>query len=183
MRMLAGAVAAALLLAGCDSMNQREVATEAEVTATVTGVDRATRRIDLVTAGGEALSLTATPQMRNFDRIEPGDVATMQMYGSVSVRVADRSVPDERSTLGVIGRAPEGGRPGSVIGTVTTTTVTFVSYDPRTFEATILGPGGNPMVVAVQPGMRSFAAARTRGERVEVTISDAVALFVDRPAS
>lgn len=176
------AAAAALALAGCDSMFQREVSRAAEVSATVTAVDPATRRIDLATANGEALTLTASPDMRNFDRIEPGDVATMQMFGSMSVRVADATAPNRTDTFAMIGRAPEGDRPGSVFGAVTTTTVTFVSYDPETFEAVVVLPSGERRAVQVQPGMRSFAAARTRGERIEVTISDAVALFVDAPA-
>jgi hypothetical protein len=182
MKSILAAATAALVLAGCDSMFQREVSNAAEVSATVVAVDPATRRIDLATASGERLSLTATPDMRNFDQIEPGDIATMQMFGSISVRVADATAPNQTDTFAMIGRAPEGDRPGSIIGSVTMATVTFVSYDPGSFDAEIILPSGERRVVPVQPGMRSFAAARTRGERIEVTISDAVALFVDAPA-
>ncbi|MBP7241538.1 hypothetical protein [Amaricoccus sp.] len=182
MRTVLMAAAAAIALSGCDSMFQREVSHAAEVSATVTAVDPATRRIDLATASGETLTLTASPDMRNFDQIEPGDVATMQMFGSMSVRVADSAAPNQTDTFAMIGRAPEGTRPGSVFGAVTTTTVVFLSYDARSFEATVALPSGEVRVAPVEPGMRSFAAARTRGERIEVTISDAVALFVDPPA-
>ncbi|MBP7001329.1 hypothetical protein [Amaricoccus sp.] len=182
MRSILLAAAAAIALAGCDSLFQREVSHAAEVSATVTAVRPATRSIDLATASGETLTLTASPDMRNFDQIEPGDVATLQMFGSMSVRVADSTAPNQTDTFALIGRAPKGERPGSIFGAVTTTTVTFVSYDPRTFEAVVTLPSGERRAVRVQPGMRAFAAARTPGERIEVTISDAVALFVDAPA-
>lgn len=106
-----GAVAGALLLAGCDSLHQREIQA-AEVSATVTAVNPTTREITLRTATGEALTLTATPDMRNFDQIKPGDVATMQIFGTVAVRMADRSTPNETNTFALLGRAPEGARPG-----------------------------------------------------------------------
>ena len=177
-----GAVAGALLLAGCDSLHQREVTQAAEVSATVTAVNPTTREIALRTATGEALTLTATPDMRNFDQIKPGDVATMQIFGTVAVRMADRSTPNETNTFALLGRAPEGARPGAILGKVTTTTVRFVSYDPSTFQAVIVLPDGDQMTVPVQPGMRAFAAARTPGERIEVMISDTVAMFVKAPA-
>lgn len=180
---LFGAFASALLLAGCDSLNQREVTQGAEVSATVTSVDPKTREINLQTQQGEAVTLTATPEMRNFDQIKPGDTAVLQMFGSVAVRVADGTTPEGRETFALLGRAPEGERPGAVMGQVTTATVRFVGYNPSTFEAEIIGPDGDRMIVPVQPGMRAFAAARTPGERVEVTISDAVAMFVTAPGA
>lgn len=181
--MVLGAVAGAALLAGCDSMNQREVSQGAEVSATVIAVDPQTREVRLRTQNGEAVTLAAGPEMRNFDQIEPGDVATLQVFGSISVRMADRATPNETSEFALIGRAPEGGRPGAIVGKITTTTVQFVSYDPRAFTAEIILPDGDRMIAPVQPGMRAFAAARTPGERIEVTISDAVAMFVEAPAA
>jgi hypothetical protein len=138
--------------------------------------------VTLETDEGETLRVTAPPEMRNFAQIEPGDVATLEIYGSVAVRVADAAAPAETQTLAVLGRAPEGARPGAIAGAVTTATLEFVSYDPATFEAALILPDGEPIVVPVEPEMRAFAVARAPGERIEVTFSDAVALFVDAPA-
>jgi hypothetical protein len=180
-RLLIGA-AAALLLVGCASTDTAEVTDAATVSATVAAVDPAARTIALVTDGGETIRLTATPEMRNFDQIEPGDVATLEIYGSVQVRVAGADAPAEPQTLAVLGRAPEGARPGAVAGMITTATLEFVAYDPATHEAALILPDGEPIVVPVQPEMRAFAAARTPGERIEVTFSDAVALLVEPAA-
>ncbi len=178
-RMLTTA-AAALLLAGCTMNNQTaEVAEAATVSATVVAVNPATRAIDLRTADGETIRMTATPEMRNFDQIEPGDIATMEIYGSIQVQLAGPGAAAEPQTLAVFGRAPEGARPGAVAGLTTTATVRFVSYDPATFEAALILPDGEAVTVPVEPGMRAFAAARTPGERIEVTMTDAIALFVD----
>ncbi len=172
--------AAALLLGACTMNNQAaEVANTAAVSATVAAVNPATRTIDLTTADGQTIQLTATPEMRNFDQIEPGDVATLEIYGSVQVALAGPGAPAEPQTFAVFGRAPEGARPGAMAGMMTTATVQFISYNPATFEAALILPDGDAVTVPVEPGMRAFAAARTPGERIEVTFSDAIALFVE----
>lgn len=182
-RILIPAAAAALLLAACTANNQTaEVENLATVSATVASVNPATRAIELTTDEGETIRMTAGPEMRNFDQIEPGDVATLEIYGSVQVQLAGPGAPAEPQTLALFGRAPEGARPGAVAGIVTTATVEFVSYDPVTSQAVLILPDGEPETVPVEPQMRAFAAARTPGERIEVTFSDAVALFVDAPA-
>ena len=53
----------------------------------------------------------------------------------------------------------------------------------QTLVTVIVLPDGDQMTVPVQPGMRAFAAARTPGERIEVMISDTVAMFVKAPAT
>lgn len=172
--------AAAVLLAACTANNQMaEVADSATVSATVVAVNPSTRVIDLKTSQGEAIQLTATPAMRNFGQIEVGDVATLEMYGSVQVQLAGPGAPVEPQTLAVFGRAPEGDRPGAVAGSVTTATLVFGAYDAINSEAALFLPDGSEVTVAVQPAMRAFAAARTPGERIDVTFSDAIALVVE----
>lgn len=182
-RILLGAAASALLFAAACADNNRSAAVEsaAAVSATVAAVNRSARTVDLTTEDGEFIRMTAPPEMRNFDQIEPGDVATLEMFGSMEVRVADPGAPAEPQTMALLGRAPDGARPGAVAGFVTSLTVRFVSYDPATFRATVIMPDGEQVVVPVEPGMRAFAAARTQGERIEVTFTDAAALFVDAP--
>jgi hypothetical protein len=176
-------VAATLLLAACVNTDSAEVSDDAIVSATVAAVNPETRAIDLRTEDGGAIRLTATPAMRNFDQIEVGDVASLEIYGSIMVRVAGPDAPAEPQTLAVLGRAPEGARPGAVAGSVTTLTVEFVSYDPATREASLILPDGDAITVPVEPGMQAFAAARAPGEMIEVTLSDAVAMIIEAPAA
>lgn len=174
------AAGAAMLLAACTMNNQQaEVGDAAAVSATVAAVNPATRTIDLITAEGETIRMTATPEMRNFDQIEVGDIATLEMQGSIQVQLASPGAPAEPQTFAVFGRAPEGARPGAFAGMVTTATVRFVSYNPATFEAALILPDGDAVTVPVEPGMRAFAAARTAGDRIDVTMTDAIAMFVD----
>lgn len=183
-RLLSAAAAAALLaLAACVDTDSAEVSGGGRVSATVAAVHPSDRSIDLVTESGERFRVTATDEMRNFDQIEPGDVATLEIFGSVMVRVAGADAPSTPQTFAVIGRSPEGALPAGVAGVVTTATLGFVSYDPETFEAVLTLPDGEIIVVPVEPEMRGFAAARRAGERIEVTFSDGVALFVDPPAA
>jgi hypothetical protein len=174
---------AALALAACAPASDGiEVTRTASITANVAAVDPATREIDLIASDGSAFSFVAGPEMRNFDQIEPGDTATLEVSGTVTVRALGSRVGPEPETFAVLGRAPEGARPGAFAGTVSTMTVTLLGYDPATFEATILMPDGEELVVPVEPEMREYAAGRTAGERFELTFSDAVAAFVEPAA-
>jgi hypothetical protein len=182
MRHLLIAAAGALALAACAPDPGIEVTRTAAITATVAAVDPAGRAIDLRTADGGAFSFVAGPEMRNFDQIEPGDVATLEVSGTVTVRPLGERAGPEPEAFAIVGRAPEGARPGAFAGSVETMTVTLVAYDPASFEATIRLPDGGEIVVPVEPEMRDFAAGRTPGERFEVTFSDAVAAFVEPAA-
>jgi hypothetical protein len=177
-----GTAAAALLLAACAPKPGIEVTRVARMTATVTSVDPATRTIGFETADGGSASFVAGPEVRNFAQIEPGDVATMELSGTVTVRPLGGLAGPEAEALAVIARAEEGAMPGGLVGTATTLTVTFVAYDPTTTEATLQLPDGAQVVVPVQPEMQEFAMARTPGERLELTFSDAVAVFVEPAA-
>jgi hypothetical protein len=181
MRAIAAALALAAL-AGCGTMNATPqpagTATLITATATVESVDIATREVRLRTPDGEALFVTAGPEVRNLAQLEAGDVVEFNFFESVAVSMAEPGEGGDPSTMILAGRAEAGARPGGVAIETTDVVVTLVSYDDRNFQATIRTDDGTTRRVTVPPELRSFAAARGPGARVLISLTDAVAVSI-----
>lgn len=178
------AIAAALALtalAGCASLTATPrpagTATLITATATVESVDMATREVNLRGADGTALSVVAGPEVRNLAQLEPGDVVEFNFFESVAVSMAEPGDMDT-GTMVLAGRAAEGERPGGFAIEATDVVVTLVSYDDRNFLATIRMDDGTTDRVTVPPELRSFAAARSPGARILVSLTDAMAVSI-----
>lgn len=179
------AIAAALALtalAGCASMTATPrpagTATLITATATVESVDMATREVRLLGGDGEVLSVTAGPEVRNLAQLEAGDVVEFNFFESVAVSMAEPGDAADQGTMILAGRAAEGERPGGFAIEATDVVVTLVSYDDRNFLATIRTDDGATRRVTVPPELRSFAAARSPGSRVLVSLTDAMAVSI-----
>jgi hypothetical protein len=172
--------AAALLLAACamEPEPQAEVARSARLHATVKSVDLATRAVTLHADDGEVYAFTAGPEVRRLDEIRPGDGVLVEYAEAVAARMA---APGEEGRVGVgaVGRAPETDAPGAFAAASRDVVVEVVSYDPETGVGVVRNPEGLLITVLVDPEMRPFAAARRPGERVVVTISEALVISLE----
>ncbi len=153
-----------------------------EGTAVVEAIDREQREVLLRTADNRPIRVLAGGAVRNFDQIEVGDTVRVVYYESVAARMAEPA--EGGPTVGVVAteRAPAGARPAAAEGAVISTVVEVISYDPATAVATFRMPEGNVHSVVVNPEMRAFAAARSPGERVALTFTQAVAVAVEPQA-
>ena len=178
---LASGLTAALLLMGCAELD-RSTATEElllRATATVELVDQATRQVQLRdNAGGGAFTVTAGPEVRNLPQLAAGDQVQVDYYQSRTVAMAEPSDTGEPVTTVAGARAPEGELPGGLVATTTTMVVTLLSYDRDTGLAIFRSPDGLTRRTVVRPEMRSFAEALGRGSRVQVTMTEAVAVTI-----
>lgn len=179
------AITAALALtalAACSGMTSTprpaSTATLITATATVESVDMATREVNLRGDDGSVLSVTAGPEVRNLAQLEPGDVVEFNFFESVAVSMAEPGDMQDTGTLLIAGRTEEGDKPGGMAIEATDMVVTLVSYDDRNFLATIRMDDGTTDRVTVPPELRSFAAARSPGARVLVSLTDAMAVSI-----
>ena len=177
------AAALAMTLAACaDSPSVTQEAERQEsavVTATVQSVDLETRQVLLRDdQTGDVGVFTAGPEVRNLPQLEAGDRVRIEYFDSVAVRMAEPGEDATPLTVAAAGRAPEGQRPGGFVATSTDLVMEFVSYDAGLQTATLIDPEGERVTVPVQPEMRAFAKARTPGERIHVTLSEAVAIDI-----
>jgi hypothetical protein len=182
-----GAMGAALLLAACGGMITGPTATRENLltaSATVESVDASTRDValrDNVT--GETFSVRAGPEVRNFGQLAPGDVVEVDYYEAVTLSMAGPGTPSDPETAVVAGRAPAGEAPGGVAVVSTTMVVTMSNYDEDSGIATFLLPDGTLTRTRVAPEMRGFAETTSPGDRVEVTLTEAIAVGIVEPGA
>lgn len=179
--LIAGALAAALL-AGCAQMSTRPSSATEELisaSATVEAVDAETRTVQLRgDADGEAFVVTAGDEVRNFDQIAVGDRVEIDYYESIALDMAAPEDTGEPLTAVVTGRAPEGSLPAGIAATTTSLVVRLNSYDPNTALATFTTPDGIIRRAQVPADLRNFVSQRTRGDRILVTLTEAVAVGI-----
>ncbi|MBY8977169.1 hypothetical protein KHP62_15230 [Rhodobacteraceae bacterium NNCM2] len=172
----------ATLLAGCaEEKPKPESAQRAEAVkrvATVQTVDPDTREVLLQGPSGRAFVIVAGPEVRNFDQLEPGDRVEATYYEAVAVSMADTDDPNDAVTVDAAERAKKGAKPGLIATQVSDFTVEFLEFNPETNIATFVTPDNVVHRTVVRPEMREFALAREPGERVHVTIEQAVAILV-----
>ncbi len=179
--------AAALLLvlsiAACSTQPAPPQSAERETLVTsravVESVNTQSRQVLLRGEDGRMLSIVAGPEVRNLDQLAVGDVVRTDYYKSVSVSMADPSDNSPPEGAVVAGRAPEGGQPGAAAGSSVRMIVDFISYNPQTAVATFRGPGGSVRTAQVNPAMRDFAAGLQPGDRVDLTMTEAVAVSIE----
>jgi hypothetical protein len=176
------AIVAVLTAAACASTEPapRTAQSEstAETTATIETVDKTSRQVLLRTEDGRFVTITAGPEVRNFDQLAAGDRVRAVFTESVVASVAAPDQPSETVVTTAGARAPVGGTPGAAVGEAITSVVEIVSYDPATALVTFRGPSGLLHSVVVPESMRAFVAARRVGERVAVELVQAFAIGI-----
>lgn len=177
--------AAAALLAACTSegVTKNEpvkVVETVEASATVQTVDAETREILLTdNASGESFVVTAGDAVKNFGQIESGDQVKVAYSLGRAARMALPGAAGS-SSASVVGTAEPGEKPGIAVGEVTTMVLEFISYDAGTAQATIIDPEGVQRTVTVEtPEGREFASKLKKGDKVEVTFTEALAIVVE----
>lgn len=173
----------ALTMAACASEAPAPQSAEREIVvtrmATVVDIDRENRQILLERTDGKMLSVTAGPEVRNLDQLEPGDVVRSDYYEAISVKMANPSDTSPPEGTVVAGRSPEGAKPGVAAGESVRMIVDFISYDPATAIATFRTPDDMVHTAHVEPDMRAFAAGLETGDRVDLTMTKATAITID----
>jgi hypothetical protein len=165
------------------------VATEKvhSISATVDKIDAKTRTIEL-RKDKEVQSIQVPPEVRNFDKIKVGDEVVVTYYEGLAAEFKKKG---ESKTVGVLdastgtARMPEGsGKPGAAIGNKIKTTVTIESVDTKTHSVTFIGPSGLSRTVdVVDPKAQQFIAQLKKGDEVELTYVEALAVTVEPKAA
>lgn len=176
--------ACVLMLAGCarDNASAPESAERENLVtrrAVVETVDVEGRQVLLRGENGRMFTVNAGPEVRNLAQLESGDVVKLEYYEAVAVKMAGSDAQSGPTAVAVTERAPEGAKPGATVAATMKVTVDFISYDPKSSIATFSLPNGTIETAFVQPEMREFAAARKSGDRIDLTMTRAVAVSIE----
>jgi hypothetical protein len=153
------------------------IASTVTVSATVTAIDAATRQVTLKGPKGNLNTVTAGPEVRNFDQVKVGDVVTMKYVEALTLTLKKGGKPigDAQETVAAA-RAPAGGRPGGAVGAQAEVSADVIALDAKTQTVTLKGP--KQTVELKVPDAGQFKLIKI-GDQIQAVYTEALALAID----
>ena len=153
------------------------------ISATVARIDAKQRLVELK-KGDEVRTIQVPAEVRNFDKIKVGDEVAVTYYEGLAAEFKKKGTGTPIGTVDATtgtARMPEGsGRPGAAVGNKVKTTVVIESVDKATHSVTFTGPAGMTRTVeVVDPKAQKFIAELKKGDEVELTYVEALAVTVE----
>ncbi|GJH24633.1 hypothetical protein IAG25_05800 [Caballeronia sp. EK] len=148
-----------------------------KVTATIVGIDPATRTVTLKTQAGKVIELEVTNEARNFDQLALGDVVTTQYRESLTLSLVDKKTQPSRSENDTAERAPRGAKPGGELGREVTVIADVIAVDRQAKIVTLRGPRGQIVDLHVQDPERLKRVKK--GDQVKAVYTEALAISVE----
>ncbi|MEY2855223.1 MAG: hypothetical protein RL030_2355 [Pseudomonadota bacterium] len=180
------ALAGTLLVAGCASTPKAstppdplKITSTIQVSATVTRIDAATRKLTLKTDDGEEIPLEASAAVRNLPQVKVGDRVTVSYFEAIGATMRKPGDSTEATVDLGAGRTDAGARPGGVVATVQTLPVTIVSVDTKANTVKFFAADKQVRTITVKrPESIAYISKLKAGDEVIVTYAEAVAIEV-----
>ncbi|MBL8539122.1 MAG: hypothetical protein JNK68_02000 [Betaproteobacteria bacterium] len=173
----------AILLTACAPQPPKPLALSetVEATATVEAIDQSTREVVLRDAQAHQMLVKVGPEVRNLAQVKPGDRVVVRFTEGFAAEV----VKPGTGVAGVqadtaVARAAPGERPAAGVEQQIRTTVTVYDVDPYANTIEVTGPRGyNRRLKVKDPKAIAFIRGLKKGDQVEVTFSEALAISVE----
>ena len=149
------------------------------MTATVTGIDAAKKKVTLVTPNGQKSTYTANgPEAVNFSQVKIGDQVKARVTEDVAVFIGHGAPPSAMVGAGVA-LAPVGAKPGGVLVETMQVTAKVISVDAKKHKVTFALPDGTTK--NVKTGKKVDLSTVRPGDNVTVQIGEGLAITVEKP--
>jgi Cu/Ag efflux protein CusF len=145
-------------------------------TATITAIDQVSRSITLRAANGDQQIFTVGPGVKRFNQLKVGDSIRATYYESLVLQLRKPgATAAPSSSTSVAERFKD--RPGGVIGTQETTTVTVKAVDVNIPSLTVVTAAGltQTWTIADRKNLEGVAP----GDRIEMTYSKGVVVAAE----
>jgi hypothetical protein len=157
------------------------VTTTEQISAQVVGIDKATRTVTLKGPRGNIVDVVAGDEVRNFDQIKLADMVVVRYVEALTLELRKtKTAAGDVSVRESATRAQPGERPAAAGARQVTALADVIAVDPKKSTITLKGPRGNVVKLDVH-NPDQFKVVK-KGDQVEVTYTEAVALSVE-PAS
>ncbi len=153
------------------------VAEATRVSAVVTALDQATRRITLKGPKALVLEVVASDEVRNFDQIKVGDELVVKFIQAVSLELKKGSGIREHSEISETARAKPGEKPAGAVANQVTIVADVIDVNPKKKTITLKGPKGNTVELNVK-NPDHFKVVK-KGDQVEAVYIEALAVAVE----
>jgi hypothetical protein len=151
-----------------------------DISATVKAIDKATRAITLEAAEGKVATVTAGPEVRNFDQIAVGDVVSVHYLETLELRLLKgQQAPVQRQDTAAGAAAKPGDKPAGGVAREVHAIGNVVAVDAATQTITVEGPQRTVDLKLQDPEQFKLVAV---GDQVEGTYTQALAVQVQQAA-
>jgi hypothetical protein len=156
------------------------VAQTVKVIATITAIDKATRDVTLTGPQGIEVTVTAGPEVKNFDNMKVGDQVNAQYVEALTLELKKGGgMTVARSDQGGVLEAKPGQKPGGVAGRQVTIVADVVDVNAARQSITLRGP--KRTIDVVVPNLAQFNLV-AKGDQVEATYTQALAIAIEPAA-
>jgi hypothetical protein len=147
--------------------------------ATVQTINPATREVSLTGSDGP-FSVVVGPDVKNLGNVRVGDKVVVSYYVGVAAQMAKGATKATDPALSSFdSRTPSNGRPGGLTGDSVTTRVIIEDVDPGTNTVAFKRSDGSVHIIAVKaPNMQKFIRTLKRGDAVDVTYTESLAVNI-----
>ena len=151
-----------------------------KVTATITAIDKGTRDVTLKGPQGNEMTVTAGPEVKNFDKLKVGDQVDMQYVEALTLELKKGGglVVGKTEKADAVG-AKKGEMPGGAVGRQVTIVADVVAVDPAKQTVTLKGPKQTVDLRIPDPEQFKRVA---KGDQVEAKFTQAFAIAVEPAA-
>lgn len=150
------------------------------ISARVESIDKAQRLLTLKGPKGNAQTVTAGPEVRNFDQIKVGDMVVARYMEALTLTLkkdGKELVAKSETTDGA--RSAAGEKPAGIVGRQVEVTADVIAVDAKTQTLTLKGP--KQTIELKVPDAKQFALVKV-GDQIQAVYTEALALSVETAA-
>jgi Cu/Ag efflux protein CusF len=156
------------------------IAETVKVSATITAIDAATRDVTLKGPDGNLVTVTASANVKNFDKLKVGDQVDLQYVEALTLELkkgGGMAVAKTEKSDAVA--AKKGDSPAGAAGRQVTVVADVVAVDPAKQVVTLKGPNRTVNLRVPDPAQFKNIA---KGDQVQATYTQALAVAVEPSA-
>jgi ribosomal protein L6P/L9E len=148
-----------------------------KMSARVEAIDKAQRQLTLKGPKGNVRTVTAGPDVRNFDQINVGDMVVVGYVEELTLTLK-KDGKELRSNTEVTdgARAKAGEKPAGIVGRQVEVTADVIAVNAKTQTLTLKGP--NRTVELKVPDPKQFKMVKV-GDQIQAVYTEALALSVE----
>ena len=150
-----------------------------QLTAKVIGINKAGRKVTLLSPDGIKETVKVGPDAVNFDQIRVGDTVRSEVTQELVVALAAPGEATASGSVDLVALAPKGAKPGGVLAEVTQVTATVSAIDAQKHTATLRFEDGTTKTLPVRSDVD--LGKYNVGDKVVFSLTEMVALSVEKP--
>jgi len=149
------------------------------VSARVTAIDTASRRVKLMGPDGNTFVVKAGPEVVNFDQIGVGDQINVIVTEELIVYLNEEGASPRDGSAAVVALAAKGAKPGGLVAETTQRTAKVTSIDSKQRTATLRFEDDSTKTFPVRSDVD--LSNRKVGEQVVMRLTEMIAISVEKP--